>query len=211
MLALNGCTGSWAELTLWLEAARTHPAAPLLVVALFIASGFVAAPLTVVMVPVFVVFGPLEGALWTLIGATASAALFFHLGASGSAIATRLGARFSEGGRLARLLARDGILAVAVARNLPLPPYPIVNLALGALPLRFSDFLIGNTIGLLPWLALYAVFGAQLRAFIAAPSVGGAVWTGVGIACVTGASFGGARLAAGWLARRRPTSKPSGS
>lgn len=197
-----GCGAPLSELAVWLEAGRDHPAAPLLVIAVFLASGFVAAPLSAVMVPTILVFGPFAGSAWTFLGATASAALFFRLGAGGSALGRRLGARISPDGPLAQLLARDGILAVAALRNLPLAPYPVVNLALGALPLRFADFMIGNTIGLAPWVLLYALTGARLRDLVAEPSPAGAAWACLAIAALVGAGLGGARLATRWLERR---------
>jgi uncharacterized membrane protein YdjX (TVP38/TMEM64 family) len=205
LVATAGCSAPVAELAAWLEAGRDHPAAPLLVIAVFLASGFVAAPLSAVMVPTMVLFGPLEGSAWTFLGATASAALFFKLGAGGSALGRRLGAGIPADGRLARLLASDGILAVAAARNLPLAPYPVVNLALGALPLRFADFMIGNTIGLAPWVLLYALTGARLRALVVAPSVAGAAWAALAVAAVAGTSLGAARLATRFLGRERRT------
>lgn len=205
--ALSGCGGVPDFATL-MEAGREHPAAPLLVLGIFLASGFVAAPLSAVMVPTLVVFGPVEGSAWTLLGASASAALFFKLGARGSALGKRFGLRIPPDGRLARLLESNGILAVAAARNLPLGPYPVVNLALGALPLRFADFMIGNTIGLLPWVLLYALTGAELRAAAAAPNLEGAARVGLAVAGVAGASLGAAYLATRWLGRGQPHAVP---
>jgi uncharacterized membrane protein YdjX (TVP38/TMEM64 family) len=190
---------------LWLEASREHPLAPLIVVAVFIASGFVAAPLSAVMVPTMVLFGPIEGSFWTLIGATASAALFFHLGAGGSGIAERLGARVPVGDRMHCFLEGNGIVAVAVARNLPLAPYPLVNLALGASPVTFRHFMIGNFIGLLPWVVLYALAGAQILSFLAVPSVGSLAWAGVGLVCIFGATIAAARGASVLFGRYQPS------
>jgi phospholipase D1/2 len=179
-----------------------------LVIAVFVTTGFVAAPLTAVMVPTIVVLGPLHGSLWTLVGATASGALFFWLGARGSALAGRLGARPALKDRVTRLLEGNGILAVALARNLPLAPYPIVNLALGASPLRLPDFLVGNLLGLLPWVALYAAAGAELRPLLESPSPRSLVVAGISIACLVVVAAAARRLATRLLARPRPTGEP---
>jgi uncharacterized membrane protein YdjX (TVP38/TMEM64 family) len=166
----TGCAGSGEGLTAWIEAAQGHPLGPLVVLAAFLVSGFVAAPLTLVMLPTIVIYGPLGGGALTMVGATLAGALFFQLGASGAGLANRFGVADLEGGTLRPLLKRNGIVAVAIARNVPVAPYPVVNFAFGASPVRFRDFLVGNTIGLLPWVVLYSLTGDQLRELAADPS-----------------------------------------
>lgn len=173
-LVAFGCDTSGAAFTGWIEAAHGHPLGPLAMILAMVASGFVAAPLTLTMIPAMVVFGPAFGSLWTLIGATISAAVFFQLGSQGAAAARRVGAPRLLHHRLGRLLERNGVVAVALARFLPLAPYPIVNLALGSTRVRFRDFMVGNLLGLVPWVGLYAVAGDRLRDLIATPSAGGA-------------------------------------
>lgn len=165
-----GCGPVSDAVTGWIELAHGHPLGPLAMVAAVVASGFVAAPLTVTMIPAMVVFGPAFGSLWTLIGATISGAVFFQLGSHGASFARRLGAPRLLHPRLTQLLERNGIVAVALARFLPLAPYPVVNAALGATPVKFRDFLVGNLLGLLPWVCLYAVAGGRLRELLIAPS-----------------------------------------
>jgi uncharacterized membrane protein YdjX (TVP38/TMEM64 family) len=168
--ALTGCDTAPIDVVGWIESSAGHPLAPFVVIAVFIVSGFVAAPLSLVMIPTIVVFGPLAGSLWTVIGATLSGALFFWLGSRGSALVDRFRNQSSGGTSLGRLVERNGVVAVAIARNLPLGPYPVVNLALGASPIRMSHFLIGNLIGLTPWIVLYAATGSQARQLLENPS-----------------------------------------
>lgn len=170
MAATSGCRGSQETLLTWIEAAQSHPAGPIAVVAAFLASGFVGAPLTLLMVPTIVIFGPFAGSVIILIGATLAGALFFQLGAGGAGLARRVGLPSFDRSRLAPLLERNGIVAVAIVRNVPVAPYPVVNLAFGASTVRLRDFLIGNTIGLMPWIALYALAGEQLRELALDPS-----------------------------------------
>jgi uncharacterized membrane protein YdjX (TVP38/TMEM64 family) len=174
LMLAPGCSVADNDLVVWLERVADHPLAPVAVVALFVASGFVAAPLTVVMVPTILVYGPGAGSLWTAVGATIAGGLFFWLGSRGAGFVGRLRPRSVDRSRLGRLVERNGIIAVAVARNLPLGPYPVVNLALGATPVTLPQFLIGNLLGLAPWIALYSLSGAEIRTLFADPEPG--VW-----------------------------------
>lgn len=139
-----------------LEALEDHPLAPLAVVALVVLSACVAMPLSVVALAVMALLGPLEGAVWSAVGAACSAGLTFALGRRLSEPLGRFERVRRAQSRLEPALDRNGVLAVAVARNLPLGPYPVVNLALGALPVRFSSFMAGNLLGLLPWFVIWA-------------------------------------------------------
>jgi len=185
----SGCSQASTELVGWLEAAAGHPLAPLAVIAVFLASGFVAAPLSLVMIPTIVVYGPVTGSLWTAIGATLAGALFFWFGSRGAALAGRVVRGGVDRSRIGRLVERNGVVAVAVARNLPLGPYPLVNLALGASPVRMPHFLIGNLIGLTPWIVAYAVTGSELRGLLTDPSPGALLRFGLTAVGVVGIAF----------------------
>jgi uncharacterized membrane protein YdjX (TVP38/TMEM64 family) len=200
---LGGCSVT-PEVSSWLETSRHHPWAPVVVVAVFVASGFVAAPLSAIMVPTILVFGPLYGSLWTLIGASASGALFFLLGARGAHLVERLAPRPVVADRLKRFLDTNGVLAVATARLIPIAPYPIVNLALGASRLRLIDFLFGNALGLLPWVILYAATGAQVRTLLSDPSPTTVLSALIAVACLAAVSLATAHGASRLLARLRP-------
>jgi uncharacterized membrane protein YdjX (TVP38/TMEM64 family) len=206
-VSLGGCAVN-TEILSWLENSADHPSAPVLVVAAFVASGFVAAPLSAIMVPTILVFGPLHGSLWTLVGATASGALFFLLGARGGHLAERLAPRPIVGARLRHFLDTNGVLAVAMARLMPIAPYPIVNLALGASRLRLVDFLVGNLLGLLPWVILYAATGAQVRGLLAAPNPRTVLTAAFAVACLAAVSLAIAHGASRLFNRFRPTDDP---
>lgn len=190
-----GCSGRADVIAGWFDAAQGHPFAPLLAITAMVASGFVAAPLTLTMIPTLLLFGPGLGSLWTLTGATISAAVFFQIGSRGAAVAGRLGVPGLLHDRLSRLLEGNGIVAAALARFLPLAPYPVVNLALGASPIRFRDFLVGNLLGLLPWVGLYAVVGERLREAIVAPSLQAGIALLLSAIVIAAATVGAAHVA----------------
>jgi uncharacterized membrane protein YdjX (TVP38/TMEM64 family) len=203
LVVASGCSGAADELVGWLESVADHPLAPLIVVAIFIASGFVAAPLSLIMIPTIVVYGPVFGSLWTAIGATLGGALFFWFGSKGGTLVGRLRKASADRSTIGHLVERNGVVAVAIARNLPLGPYPVVNFALGATPISMPQFLIGNLIGLLPWIAVYALTGAELRALLTDPSPDTLLRFGLTIAAVILIV-----AAASHLVRRRMTVDP---
>jgi len=59
-------------------------------------------------------------------------------------------------------LARRGVLAVVAIRFLPVAPFTIVNLILGAARIKLWHFVIGTAIGLTPGFLALSIFGDRL-------------------------------------------------
>ncbi|WP_051340972.1 VTT domain-containing protein [Azospirillum halopraeferens] len=203
LLALGGLAAlwRWSDLSAWasldtvldtLQALGESALAPLLLVGVYVAAGFVLFPLTVLVAATAIALGPLTGFLTAMAGALASAAAAFWVG-------RRLGRRPLErlGGRrlmrASRSLADSGILAVATIRVVPVAPYTVINLAAGASRVRFPDFVIGTAIGLAPGTLAFSLLGEQLRRTLYDP-------TAADVALLAGA--GVLAVAAGWLAGR---------
>jgi phospholipase D1/2 len=169
--------------------AVNSPVAPLLVVGGFVLGGLVAFPIVVLIVVTAALFGPWLGMAYAAAGVAASGALFFAAGARlGSDYLRRLaGRRWS---RLSHGLQRRGLLAVVALRVLPLAPFTLVNLAIGASGIRFADFAIGTLIGMGPGLVAMCLVGSQIPEIIESPSlgnmalllVGAAVWVSAALA-----------------------------
>lgn len=56
-------------------------------------------------------------------------------------------------------LARRGFLASALIRLVPTIPSVLINIAAGATPIRFRDFILGTALGSVPKMALMAFGG----------------------------------------------------
>jgi phospholipase D1/2 len=150
---------------------RGHPLAPLLVVLAYVVGGLMVVPLSVLMVLTVAAFGPWPGAGYTLVGALASAAVLYGVGrALGRGTVERLLAGRAR--RVAERVAGRGVLAVAVLRNLPVAPYSVVNLALGASPVGFGSMVLGTALGLVPAVAALALLGESVTRALRHPSVG---------------------------------------
>jgi phosphatidylserine/phosphatidylglycerophosphate/cardiolipin synthase-like enzyme/uncharacterized membrane protein YdjX (TVP38/TMEM64 family) len=195
ILALTAAALAWryTPLSEWLEPARLidagetlseSPLAPLYVLLVFVGAGLVLFPLTLLIGVSAVIFGPLLGAAYALVGATASGALTFAIG-------RRLNRRIVRGlaGRrlndLSRRLAKRGLLAIVFARIVPVGPFTIVNVVAGASRIRWRDFLLGTVIGLVPGVTVASVFMDRVVAAIRKPGIGTfALLAAVGVALV---------------------------
>ena len=162
----------WTPLGAWLTPERLQgifdgiaalPASPLIVIAAIVIAGLLVVPLTLLIVITVLTFGPVEGALYSHIGATLSALLSFAIGqAVGRQAVRQLAGNWLN--RLSRRLGERGVVTVILLRIVPVAPFTVVNLVAGASHIRFRDFLLGTMIGLLPGiLALGAFVDGILR------------------------------------------------
>jgi uncharacterized membrane protein YdjX (TVP38/TMEM64 family) len=74
--------------------------------------------------------------------------------------------------RVRRKIARQGVLAIATIRLVPLAPFTVVNLVAGASALRPFDFIAGTALGMLPGLVVLSILGQQIVRILAHPSAG---------------------------------------
>jgi phosphatidylserine/phosphatidylglycerophosphate/cardiolipin synthase-like enzyme/uncharacterized membrane protein YdjX (TVP38/TMEM64 family) len=150
------------------HALRDSAWAPAGVVLIYAAGGLVAFPLLVLIGATAMLFGPLLGAVYALMGAMASAALTFAIGRKlgRDTVRALAGRRVNE---LSRRLARRGLVTVAFVRMLPIAPFSIVNVVAGATHIRWSDFLLGTIIGLLPGITTMTFFVDRAIAAIRDP------------------------------------------
>ena len=186
-----------------------QPWAPVAVLLAFVGAGLIAFPLLVLIAVTAMVFGPWLGPLYTLIGATTSAALTFGIGRRlGRETVRKLaGKRVND---LSRRLAKRGMIAIAFVRMLPIAPFSIVNVVAGASHIRWSDFLLGTVIGLLPGIVTMTFFVDRAIAALRSPSPGTLGLLGVALALI---------VALVWALRRMlrghdgtdPTPAPHGS
>ena len=65
---------------------------------------------------------------------------------------------------------KRGLLAVMLVRLVPIAPFPVVNLALGALRVRLPDFVVSTVIGMLPGTLATTVLSDQVAAAIEDPT-----------------------------------------
>ena len=161
----------WMEPSLLLEfslSIREDPLAPLFAILAFVGGGLVLFPVMVLVGVTAIVFGPLLGTVYALIGATMSGALTFAIGRhlSRENVRKLAGRRLND---LSRRLGERGLLAIIFARVVPVGPFSIVNIVAGASHIRWRDFLIGTVIGLLPGVLVASIFVDRVASAIEEP------------------------------------------
>lgn len=187
---------SIAELVALAERGRASPLAPAIALLVFMGGALIVFPINLLIAATLVVFGPVFGAIYALLGSLASAAVMHSLGRRlpQQQVARLLGRR---GERLRRRVVGYGVLAVAIVRILPLAPFSVVSFVAGAARVDRSIYATGTALGMLPGIALYALFVDRALAALADPRP----WTWL-VAAAAALLIAALALAArAWLAR----------
>jgi phospholipase D1/2 len=147
---------------------------PLLAVGLFLLLGLLAFPLNVLIVGTAAAFGIWPGLGYAAAGALVSAIATYGLGRwlGPGILRNLLGARIN---RITQRVRRNGIMAVTAVRLMPVAPFTFVNLVAGATRIRFTDYILGTALGLLPGIVLMSVLGARLFHILEHPTVANAL------------------------------------
>ena len=186
----------------WFETFQHSKWGPLIVIGVYVFGGLIMLPVTGLSAATAMVFDPLQAVITSFTGTMLSAALLYVLGASFLRGRTKqiFGERMK---RIEEAFSKQGILAVATVRMIPLAPFTVVNLAAGAIGVRFRDYMLGTALGLAPGITVLSLFGNQVKALWRSPSASGVLLiVGIGLAWIA-VSFGLQR----WISARR-ASKP---
>jgi phospholipase D1/2 len=153
----------------WFADIAAAPAAPVIVLAIFLVGGLLVFPVTLLIAATAATFGPWLGFAYAAAGAAASAILTYGVGAliGRETLESVLGPRLN---RIRRAITRHGVLAVATVRMVPIAPFTVVNLAAGASRIPFTDYVLGTILGMLPGLVLMSALGYQIFNVLTAPT-----------------------------------------
>ncbi|WP_341248826.1 VTT domain-containing protein [Cupriavidus pauculus] len=164
----------WADfrhLLALVERVDDMPLAPLAMLGAYVLGGLVMLPVTVLIVVTVVVFGPLYGGAIALGGTVASAAAGYGAGRMlGRKAVQRFGGRRLN--RLSQQVSQHGLLAMVVLRLVPVAPFTLVNLVVGASRIRLRDCLLGTAIGMSPGIILSASLVDRIAAVARNPGAG---------------------------------------
>jgi phosphatidylserine/phosphatidylglycerophosphate/cardiolipin synthase-like enzyme/uncharacterized membrane protein YdjX (TVP38/TMEM64 family) len=152
----------------WARSLDGTPLAPLVVAGIYVVGGALMVPLLLRISVTGLVFGPVSGFGYALVGGLVEAGVFYAVGR----LVGRERLRRWTGGyleRVSRKLRRHGVVTVAAIRMLPVAPFLVVNLLGGALHVPFRDYLFGTLIGLAPGTFTLVVLGATLADVLREP------------------------------------------
>ncbi len=171
LLWLHTPLREWADVPRLVDAAHQlgdSPLAPFAVLAAFVAAGLVVAPVNVLIAATMVVFGPLVGICYALLGSLLNAVVLYEIGRL--LPAARLRARLDGPLRLLTgRMSHQGILAIMLIRIVPVAPYSVVNVIAGAAHVARVPYLIGTALGMLPGIILNALLIDRLIAAFMQP------------------------------------------
>jgi uncharacterized membrane protein YdjX (TVP38/TMEM64 family) len=158
---------------------------PLVLIA-FVAASVVAVPILALIGATVVALGPVLGFFCSAAGTLLAASATFGVGRliGRRALDRRLGKRFAA---LEKRIQKGGVIAIALIRKVPIAPFTFVNMAIGALGIRYRDFILGTALGMLPGIAAFAFVSDRVLDAWREPTVaniaviGGAIalWIGV--------------------------------
>jgi len=169
---------------------------PLIVIGIFTLGSIALVPVTFLITATAFMFDPAPSIFYSLSGSFVAGIVTFLLGRllGQKMLRKLLGSRWNE---LTHRLAKEGFVAVAAARVLPLGPFTIVNMVAGSTRIRFSDFMIGTVIGMLPGTLAICLFADRLRAAIQQPT-----WQDGGVLLLIALGFGALLLLVRHLLKR---------
>jgi uncharacterized membrane protein YdjX (TVP38/TMEM64 family) len=144
----------------------------LVLILAFVLGGLVVFPVVVLITATAIVLPPMAALLTSFVGVMLSASLCYGVGASFKNATRRALGRSLE--RIDSVLSRQGILALTTVRLVPVAPFTVVNVAAGAIGVRFTHYLIATALGLLPGITVLSFFGRGVGEFLKNPSAKGA-------------------------------------
>jgi phospholipase D1/2 len=155
----------------WASVWRESPARHFYLLAAYVIGSILIVPITLLILVTAIVFGPVLGSVYALIGSLAGAIVTYAIGfLLGKDFVQKIaGPRWSS---LEEKISQTGIIAVATARLLPVAPFTVVNIVSGAFKVPLRDYLIGSILGLAPGILITNLFAHQFERAIRNPGVG---------------------------------------
>lgn len=159
---------------------RDTPWAGAVVVAAFLIASLAFFPLSVLVVLTGLLFGPVWGFVYSLLGTLAGSVVTYWLGRKlGRDALLHYGGAYLRG--VSRFLSRRGVRTMTLLNLLPLAPFTLTNLLAGAFRIRFRDYMLGTFIGATPGLAGIILLSSQLGTLLAAEDRRELLWALGGI------------------------------
>lgn len=131
------------------------------VIASYILGGLIFVPVTLLIVATAAVFGPITGFGLALAGSMASAIMTFLIG---HFVGEHVFKNYSNTAfmRISDRLKDTGITGLAALRMVPIAPFTLVNMILGASSIKLLPYIVATVLGLMPGMAAMVILGDSL-------------------------------------------------
>jgi uncharacterized membrane protein YdjX (TVP38/TMEM64 family) len=143
--------------------------APALVVVAYTPASFIMFPRWIITMTAVLAFGPWEGFVLAMSGVIAAGVATFVPGR----LVDRDTVRRVAGPRMkpvTHFIQRKGLIAVTLVRLVPIAPFPVVNLVMGAMGVTLLHFVLGTFLGMLPGMLAATVLSDQLASALEDPT-----------------------------------------
>jgi phosphatidylserine/phosphatidylglycerophosphate/cardiolipin synthase-like enzyme/uncharacterized membrane protein YdjX (TVP38/TMEM64 family) len=153
----------------WAQRVADYWWAPLVVIFAYLPASFVMFPRWLITLTAVVAFGPWAAFAYAQTGVLTTAVLEYMVGeyVKRDTVRNMAGRRVN---RLSRILQERGLVAVTLVRLVPVAPFLVVNVVMGAMRIRLHHFMLGTVLGMLPGMLATTVLGDQVTAAIADPT-----------------------------------------
>jgi len=146
-----------------------HWWAPVLVMAAYTPASFIMFPRWIITMTAVLAFGPWHGFVYGFVGILIAGVVTFLPGR----LVERDTIRRIAGRKLkpvTQFMERKGLIAVTLVRLVPIAPFPVVNMVMGAMRVKLWHFILGTFLGMLPGMLAATVLSDQLAAALEDPT-----------------------------------------
>jgi len=155
----------------WAASLRQSPARHFYLLGAYVIGSILLVPITAMILVTAIIFGPVMGSLYSIVGSLVGAAVTYAIGRFlGQDFVRKIaGAKWR---RLEQKIRQTGIVAVTTLRLLPIAPFTVVNIISGAFKVPLRDYILGSLLGLLPGILITNLFAHQFTSAIRDPGIG---------------------------------------
>ena len=155
----------------WAASLRENPARHLYVLGAYVIGSLLLVPITAIILVTAIIFGPILGSLYSIVGCLAGAVATYAIGRLlGQDFVRKIAG--TKWRRLEKKIEQTGIVAVATLRLLPVAPFTVVNVVSGAFKVPLRDYILGSLLGLAPGIVITNLFARQFASAIRNPGIG---------------------------------------
>ena len=168
---------------------RDSPFSFLLVMAIYLVGGFLFFPITLLIAGTALLFDPVRGLVFALVGSLTSACATYGVGhLAGRPMIERM-LRTPRMRRFRDELRRRSFAAIFGARLVPVGSFSLINLLAGALGVRFRSYFLGNVLGILPGILGVTLFANRLENTLEDPDMANIAALALIFAAIVGVLF----------------------